>query len=165
MSLSLPKVSACLYSLTDSTSSLIAHFLGVTLFLINSATPYSARKQNPQEASRDEASLSMNMWVIFSAYMEQGIVLSRNNLQKQKIFYLTDKLLLHNMAASSDLKENVYHNNFFLKCSYYLLTRIFSVSGDYLEPFFIIQVLNNRMRRLPNIRHRLYMYYQHCASS
>ena len=32
-----------------------------------------------------------------------------------------------------------------------LLSRIFSVSGDYLESFSIIQILNNRMRRLPNI--------------
>ena len=29
------------------------------------------------------------------------------NLQKQKVFYLTDKLSLHNMAASSGLRENV----------------------------------------------------------
>ena len=37
------------------------------------------------------------------------------DLKKQKIFHFTDKLLLHNMAASSGLRENVYPINFFLK--------------------------------------------------
>ena len=56
------------------------HWLGVFLFFVNTTTPYSARKQTPDVAPEDEASLSMNMWVIFSAYMEQG----KNNYQ---IFY------------------------------------------------------------------------------
>ena len=38
-----------------------------------------------------------------------------NDLKKQKIFHFTDKLLLHNMAASSGLRENVYPINFLLK--------------------------------------------------
>ena len=53
-----------------------------------------------------------------------------NDLKKQKIFHFTDKLLLHNMAASSGLRENVYPINFLLKMfipvnnniSYWLLT-------------------------------------------
>ena len=37
--------------------------------------------------------------------------------KKRKIFHFIDKLSLHNMAASSGLRENVYPINFFLKCS------------------------------------------------
>ena len=33
----------------------------------------------------------------------------------------------------------------------FLLSKIFSVSGEYLESFSTIHVLNNKMRRLPNI--------------
>ena len=42
-----------------------------------------------------------------------------NDLEKknQKIFHFTDKLSLHNMAASSGLREKVYHINFLLKKS------------------------------------------------
>ena len=43
-----------------------------------------------------------------------------NNLQKLKIFHLTDKLSLHNMAASSGLRENVYPNTFFSKIFIYI---------------------------------------------
>ena len=50
------------------------------LFLVNTTTPYSARKQNPDEMVDDEASFSMNMWVIFSAYMEQGNAITNNTL-------------------------------------------------------------------------------------
>ena len=35
--------------------------------------------------------------------------------RKKKIFHFTDKLLLHNMTASSGLRENVYPINFLLK--------------------------------------------------
>ena len=41
-----------------------------------------------------------------------------NNLQKLKIFYLTDKLVLHNMAASSGLRKMFTPIILFKKCSY-----------------------------------------------
>ena len=40
---------------------------------------------------------------------------------KQKIFHLAGKLLLHNMAASSGLRENVYLINFSLKMFIFIL--------------------------------------------
>ncbi len=45
---------------------------GLILFVINNATPYSAHKQSADSGGDDEVSLSMNLWVIFSSYMEQG---------------------------------------------------------------------------------------------
>ena len=50
---------------------------GVFLY---TTTLYSARKQDPDETVEDEASFSMNMWVIFSAYMEQGNAITNNTL-------------------------------------------------------------------------------------
>ena len=46
----------------------------------------------------------------FSCMMEKD-----SQSPEPKIFYLTDKLLLHNMATSSGLRENVIPSNFFLK--------------------------------------------------
>ena len=43
------------------------------------------------------------------------------DLQKQKIFHLAHKLLLHNMAASSGLRENVYPIIFFFKMFIFIL--------------------------------------------
>ena len=42
------------------------------------------------------------------------------DLNKQKIFHLTDKLLQANMAASSGLRENVYPLIFFAKMLVYI---------------------------------------------
>ena len=58
---------------------------------------------------------------IKNMYFYQNGGKNPNNCQKQKIFYLTGKLLLHNMAASSGLRENVYPNNFFLKMFIFII--------------------------------------------
>ena len=44
-----------------------------------------------------------------------------NDLKKQKIFLLTDKLLQANMAASSGLRENVYPVIFIVKMLVYII--------------------------------------------
>ena len=44
-----------------------------------------------------------------------------NDLKKKQNIHLTDKLLLHNMAASSGLKENVYLINFPLKMFIFII--------------------------------------------
>ena len=46
---------------------------------------------------------------------------SPNDLNKQKILHLTDKLLQANMAASSGLRENVYPIIFFAKMFIYII--------------------------------------------
>ncbi len=44
------------------------------MFAINKTSPYSAKKLKYQTPNvDDEDSLSMNMWVIFSSYLEQGV--------------------------------------------------------------------------------------------
>ena len=43
------------------------------------------------------------------------------DLNKQKIFHLTDKLLQANMAASAGLRENVYPLIFFAKMLVYII--------------------------------------------
>ena len=39
----------------------------------------------------------------------------------QKIYHFMDKVLLHNMAASSGLRKNVYPINFFLKMFIFII--------------------------------------------
>ena len=46
---------------------------------------------------------------------------SPNDLNKQKIFHLTDNLLQANMAASSGLRGNVYPIIFFAKMLIYII--------------------------------------------
>ena len=46
---------------------------------------------------------------------------SPNDLSKQKIIHLTDKLLQANMAASSGLRENVYSMIFLGKMFIYII--------------------------------------------
>ena len=43
------------------------------------------------------------------------------DLKNWEIFHFTDKLLLHNMAASSGLRENVYPVNFFMKMFIFII--------------------------------------------
>ena len=45
--------------------------------------------------------------------------------KKQKIFHFTDKLSLHNIAASSGLRENVYPINFFMKMFIFILLLLY----------------------------------------
>ena len=49
--------------------------------------------------------------------------------QKQKIFHFTDKLSLHNMAASSGLRENVYPVNFLLKKIIFIILLLLLLIG------------------------------------
>ena len=50
-------------------------------------------------------------------------------LKKQKIFHFTDKLLLHNMAASSGLRENVYPISFLLKMFIFIILWLLLLIG------------------------------------
>ena len=68
---------------------------GVFLFLVNTTTPYSARKQNPDETVDDETSFSMNMWVIFSTYMEQGSAITNNTFICTTVWAIYRVLDLH----------------------------------------------------------------------
>ena len=50
--------------------------VGILLWFINNISPYSMTKINPSNAKEGELNLSMNMWVVFSSYMEQGRLVS-----------------------------------------------------------------------------------------
>ena len=47
--------------------------------------------------------------------------------KRQKIFHFTDRLLLHNMAASSVLRENVYPINFLLKMFIFIILLLIGI--------------------------------------
>ena len=61
-------------------------------------------------------------WVIFSFCYSYVLIdgTSPNDLSKQKIIHVTDKLLQANMVASSGLRENVYPIIFFVKMFIYI---------------------------------------------
>ena len=54
-------------------------------------------------------------------YRELLQLISKKKKKKKKIFHFTDKLSLHNMAASSRLRENVYPVDFFLKIFIFII--------------------------------------------
>ena len=52
-----------------------------------------------------------------------------NDLKKQKIFHFTDKLSLHNMTASSGLRENIYPINSLLKMLIFIVLLLLLLIG------------------------------------